>query len=135
VTADPAYHGHVIRTVRSPQDLAAVRAIVIDAATRAGIDPERAAKLALAVTEVAANALVHARTGADLEITVETGRIVVEVSDKGPGLPSDRPTDLVAVDQEHGRGLWLVRHLCDRVDILPTARGTRIALTMFRQTL
>jgi anti-sigma regulatory factor (Ser/Thr protein kinase) len=101
-------------------------------ATATGIGADRAAKLALAVTEIATNALIHADGGAHLEIIIESGAVIVEISDHGPGLPPDRIVQLPPASHTHGRGLWLARHLCDRVDVLPTADGTRVALTMHR---
>ena len=128
---DPAHTSRrVILPVRGPQDLSWARATVIGTATATGIGEDRAAKLALAVTEIATNALIHADGGAHLEIITQSGAVTVEISDHGPGLPPDRIVELPPPSHDRGRGLWLAKHLCDHVDVLTTADGTRIALTM-----
>jgi anti-sigma regulatory factor (Ser/Thr protein kinase) len=130
---DPAHTSRrVILPVRGPQDLSWARTTVIGTATATGMDEDRAAKLALAVTEIATNALIHADGGAHLEIITNSSSITVEISDRGPGLPPDHLVELPPASHDRGRGLWLAEHLCDRVDVLPTADGTRIALSMDR---
>jgi anti-sigma regulatory factor (Ser/Thr protein kinase) len=115
--------------IRAPHDLAWARRLVIDTATRIGINSQRAAHLALAVTEIATNALVHADAAAHIEIMAETDRVVVVISDQGSGLPATRHFQLPPPVQTGGRGLWLAERLCDRLEVLPALRGTRIALT------
>ena len=131
--SEPAHTSRrVALPIRGPQDLSWARTTVVGIAAAAGISEDRAAKLALAVTEIATNALIHADGDAHLEIITESGAVTVEVSDHGPGLPPDRLVELPPASHDRGRGLWLAEHLCDRVDVLPTADGTRIALTMHR---
>jgi serine/threonine-protein kinase RsbW len=139
VNVDPApdhagARERVTLPVRGPQDLVQARGTVIDAALGAGIDADRAQKLAVAVSEIATNALIHATGIADLQIITEPGGVTVEISDRGPGLPADHNSELPSATQEHGRGLWLARQLCDRVDVVSTGRGTSIALAVRRQT-
>lgn len=118
--------------LRSPQGLSRARARVVESATGAGIDTDRAGKLAIAVSEIATNALVHADGTAHLQIITTTDSFVVEVSDHGPGLPGDQAVELPSPDQDRGRGLWLADQLCDRVEVISTPIGTRIALSMRR---
>ena len=122
----------VILPVRDPHDLSWARATVNDAVTAAGIDEHRAANFVLAVTEITTNALIHADGAAHLEIITTIDSVTVEISDHGPGLPPDHIVELPLPSHARGRGLWLAEQLCDRVDVLPTADGTRIALTMLR---
>jgi anti-sigma regulatory factor (Ser/Thr protein kinase) len=130
---EPAYNGsRVTFSVRSAPDLSRARAAVVEAAARGGIDEDRAGRLAVAVSEIATNAIVHADGGAHVEIIMGADRIVVEISDSGPGLPPDRPTELPAPGHDHGRGLWLVQQLCDLVEVLAGPAGTRIALSVLR---
>jgi anti-sigma regulatory factor (Ser/Thr protein kinase) len=118
--------------VRGPHDLSWARATVNETVTAAGIDAHRAAKLVLAVTEITTNALIHADGAAHVEIITTIDSVTVKISDHGPGLPPDHIVELPPPSHSRGRGLWLAKQLCDRVDVLPTADGTRIALTMLR---
>jgi anti-sigma regulatory factor (Ser/Thr protein kinase) len=67
----------------------------------------------LLVSELAANAVVHARTAMRVSVLERSGRIRIEVRDDDPTLPQRRSPDLMALD---GRGVMLV-------DTLATAWG------------
>lgn len=130
---DPAdSYGRATLFVREAHDLSGARATVIAIATSAGVDADRAGKLAIAVSEIATNALVHADGAAQVEIVTTPEAVTVEISDRGPGLAPDRIAQPPTAEQDHGRGLWLAQQLCDRVEILPVGEGTRIALSMTR---
>ncbi len=74
------------------------------------IDDEACADVALALSELATNAVKHAQT--PFEVVVEADRRVrIQVEDRSPQRPVLRdagPTDT------NGRGLALVATLCDR---------------------
>ncbi len=86
----------------------------------AGCDPELVADAVMAASELATNAVVHART--DFSVTVECTPdcLRVTVSDAGPGLPELRPTGPLA---ETGRGLLLVNALATRWGVENAPRG------------
>ena len=66
--------------------------------------------LALALSELATNAVRHA--GTDFDVVVETDGVVrIEVEDGSTAPPVLRPARELATD---GRGLQIVDHLCDR---------------------
>jgi anti-sigma regulatory factor (Ser/Thr protein kinase) len=67
--------------------------------------------LVLALSELAANAVLHARTW--FEVAVETGdRVRIEVLDGSTQVP--RRAARVAPEEVAGRGLLIVEQLCDR---------------------
>ena len=59
----------------------------------------------LIVTELAANAVVHARSPYEVRLTLSAGRLRIEVADGDPGTPEPQPFSAVA---ETGRGIVLV---------------------------
>jgi anti-sigma regulatory factor (Ser/Thr protein kinase) len=72
------------------------------------VDPETQSALTLALSELASNAVRHART--PFEVVVETdGHVRVEVEDGS----TDAPVGKAASD-EGGRGLTIVDSICDR---------------------
>jgi anti-sigma regulatory factor (Ser/Thr protein kinase) len=124
--------GRVTLSVHAAEDLSAARATVTRAVISAGIDEDRAAKLAIAVSEIATNALVHGDGAARLEIVTTHDRVAIEIADKGPGLPTGLPVDLPAAEEERGRGLWLAEQLCDQVEVRQGGNGARIVLSVRR---
>jgi anti-sigma regulatory factor (Ser/Thr protein kinase) len=111
-------------------DLSAIRAIVHQHAVQAGLDEARVIDLVLAVSEVAANTVRHAKSPGRLRISYDTRQIVCELHDEGvitdPLAGRRRPS----LEARGGHGLWIVNQVCDRVDIVSDADGTTIRLQM-----
>jgi serine/threonine-protein kinase RsbW len=108
----------LVETEFGVADLPTLRRAVKSSAKRVGLTESKAGDLALAVNEIATNAIVHGGPPATLRIWGRGREIVCEVADAGPGIHDalagrQRP----AVDSSAGRGLWLARHLCDAVKI------------------
>ena len=111
-------------------DLAAIRAVVHRYAIQAGLSEARAIDLTLAVSEVAANTVKHARSPGSLNIWYDTKEIVCQVHDEGvitDPLAGRREPSLDALG---GHGLWIVNQVCDRVEIHSDETGTTIRLHM-----
>ena len=111
-------------------DLAAVRAVVHRYATDAGLSEARVVDLVLAVSEIAANTVRHAKSAGTLEIWHDATELVCQMRDEGhitDPLAGTRPPEAEALG---GHGLWLVNQVCDRVEIRSGAAGTTIRLHM-----
>ncbi len=94
-----------------------MRSEIHDIAIQAGF-ADRAADVAVALTELVANAQEHGDPPFHVEAWWD-GRLVIEVSNHTTGIGDvvarrDRPP---ASDAVRGRGLWLVRNLVDVVDV------------------
>lgn len=105
-----------------PHSVFAARTFVLDAAPWVG--DGAAEVVAMVVSEVATNAVVHART--PFAVTVAAGpdhtplRLRVEVSDTGDGQPVVRhPLPIVP----HGRGLQIVEVLAESWGVIPQQPG------------
>jgi serine/threonine-protein kinase RsbW len=111
--------------------LARVRGVAHASARAAGLDPGRAEHFAFAVNEAATNAVKYA--GGNGQLTVfqdDHMRLCADVSDHGTGLPERLRASAPSPDATGGRGLWLSRQLCDRVDIRSGSAGTVVRLEM-----
>lgn len=111
-------------------ELPQVRALVQARARAAGLSQERIDDLMLAVSEVAANTLRHTQGPGSLSIWHDDAEIVCEIHDQGviTDLTVGReppPPGAVA-----GHGLWLVRQVCDQVELNSDANGTTIRMHM-----
>ncbi|MFB9186970.1 ATP-binding protein [Dactylosporangium sucinum] len=74
--------------------------------------------IGLAVGEACANAVQHATSGADYEVTVtiQEDRCIIDVVDDGVGPDSATPPD-APPDAESGRGLRIIHALADMVEL------------------
>jgi anti-sigma regulatory factor (Ser/Thr protein kinase) len=108
-------------------DLAEVRRFAVSWGRRAGLAPERVGDLVLVVGELTANTLAHTGGPGVLRLWVSGGEAVCQVEDEGqitdPRAGMRRPDP--AADGG-SRGLWVVRQLCDRVEISSGPAGTTV---------
>jgi anti-sigma regulatory factor (Ser/Thr protein kinase) len=89
------------------------------ACRRVGLGPRQAGELALAVIEAVNNSLEHGYALASGDVSValdcDAGRVVITVTDRGQGLPSEPCSDEPDPLAERGRGSWLMQQTCDEV--------------------
>jgi serine/threonine-protein kinase RsbW len=114
---------HKARIPGHPETLALARSWVL------GLLPEacpRAADVALVVSELATNAVLHSASGApggvvDVLVDVEPDAVALAVVDQGPALlPALRPAG------EGGYGLTLVREVVDAYEVTSTEAGRTV---------
>jgi anti-sigma regulatory factor (Ser/Thr protein kinase) len=114
--------------------LYALRAAVQAHASRAGMPADRAGDMVLALHELAANAIRHGAGRGRLRIWLAAGTLSCEVLDGGaPGRDGRADAGDPVKDPWpalDGHGLWLVRQVADRLELLSGPRGTR-ALVIF----
>ncbi|MDP8205880.1 MAG: ATP-binding protein [Candidatus Electryonea clarkiae] len=92
--------------------------------------------IAIAVSEAVNNAIMHGnKNDLSKKVTIQLNKLddglKVIVSDEGEGFDPDAVSDPRA--QENimalaGRGLLIIRHLMDKVNVQPAKNGTRISM-------
>jgi anti-sigma regulatory factor (Ser/Thr protein kinase) len=80
------------------------------AAELVGLAAETIETIALMVSELATNAVIHGRSGFSVALSRSAREVRVEVADEGAGVPAVRNPDR---QQASGRGLRLVDNLAD----------------------
>src|SRR3954452_617499 len=99
-------------------DLRKMRHMVTSTAVSSGLSGSRADELALAVNEIASNAVVHGRLPATLRIWEGEGILTCEGRDAGVGRQEVLLGQVTPpAGGDRGRGIWLARMLCDAVEI------------------
>ena len=91
-----------------PTSVGAARRFVRDVLNARHIDDGIVETVELLTSEVVTNAIVHARSGPQLEVELHGNVVRVAVRDVGPGVPVRR---LSAVDDVCGRGVIIVDKL------------------------
>jgi len=112
--------------------LAHVRAFVALQGEIALLGSEVITNLVLAVNELAANSLRHAGGRGTVRIWCEPDLLVCEVVDDGRILEPLVGRVAPDRDQEGGRGLWMVNHLCDLVQVRSTPNGNVVRISVPR---
>ncbi|WP_424533067.1 ATP-binding protein [Sphaerisporangium viridialbum] len=110
-------------------DLSVLRGLVRNYAVEAGLSGVRLQDLVLAVNEAAANVLDHADGEGDVQAWYDDRFVTVEVRDcLGRLVPAHADAGNPGVATLRGRGLWLMRQLCDEVRITRDAQGSAVLL-------
>lgn len=138
----PAYRGAVV-PLRSDQPLPPLpaetvelafgldqlrraRALVRERADAAGMTPERAEDLVLAISELATNAIRHGRGSGVLRVSTQPDRLICHVEDGGHIQDPLAGQRLPRPDTAGGIGLWAVNQLCDLVEVRSSPDGTSV---------
>ena len=108
--------------------LAATRDLVLDRALGAGLSPDRADAMVIAVNELATNTVQHTGDIGRLAIWVEAGTLVCQLSDSGHLTDPLAGRIPPAPTRYGGRGLVLVNQFCDFVRIHTRPGGTTFRL-------
>jgi anti-sigma regulatory factor (Ser/Thr protein kinase) len=111
-------------------NLSEVRVLAETQARMAGLAEDRIVDFVIAVSEIAANTVRHARTQGSMEIWSDAGEIICEMRDGGVITDPTVGRLPPAADANGGHGLWLVRQICDRVELQSNKNGTTIRLHM-----
>jgi anti-sigma regulatory factor (Ser/Thr protein kinase) len=127
-TITPAEGALLFHTYRT--DLSKVRSLVMQQSLAAGLTESRANDLVLAVSEVAANTLRHTDSSGTLIIWHDRHEIVCEVHDEGTIADPEAGRRRPSADATGGHGLWLVRQVCDLVELRSDRSGTTIRMHM-----
>lgn len=111
--------------------------LVMDAATKLGVEEEQRAQLGMAVRECMVNAVVHGnryskKKHVHLSIEAKQEQLQITIGDEGDGfdvssLPD--PTSPENLLRQSGRGLLLMRAFVDTFDLHPrSGGGTEVVL-------
>lgn len=117
------------------ESVALARQMALGVADHLGLEPARAADIALAVTEACTNAVIHAYPdgeagvrGYEVRVWTQPHRLVVAVSDHGRGIEPRVPGDKPGL----GLGLPLMLAVCDEVTFSHGADRATVARMTFR---
>jgi serine/threonine-protein kinase RsbW len=115
-----------------------VEKFLIAISKRANLNEDQSDNLAIAVTELVNNGIIHANqfdAKKTVTITAKFGKkqLTVSVTDQGSGFEPQEvadPTDPQNIGKFGGRGIYIVRELIKDVSFHPTPHGTTVTLTI-----
>ncbi len=122
----------------SPREIVKVESFLLEANAKLRLDDGTMYRLLVAVTEAVNNAIIHGN-GSDpskmviICITATPQMVSVTVQDHGPGFDSanlPNPLDQENLLKDHGRGVFLIRSLMDKVEFSRTEKGSAITMVV-----
>lgn len=109
-------------------DFPTVRALIADRAKQAGVPASSAIDLVISVSEIIANTLMYTSSGGLVRVWQAEDEILCQIDDTGYITDPSAWRERLAPEGCHG--LWLVRQICDQVDIWTSKAGTTVRLHM-----
>ncbi len=110
-------------------------------AAEAGFSSDLRDNLAIAVTEVVGNAIVHGNKQnpekyVELEFDIRSDRVIISVKDQGAGFDPDCVADCLEPEnllKESGRGIFILKSLTHNLAIHPSKNGTTVRMTILKK--
>jgi anti-sigma regulatory factor (Ser/Thr protein kinase) len=118
----------VLRGIYRAGDIPATRRTVAQYARVCGLSEEQVEVLKLAASELATNSIRYGGGSGTVAMWLEPGAVVVEFSDAGHVVDPLTGRLSPSLEQEGGRGLYLVHQLCDLVQVRSSAEGTSVRI-------
>jgi serine/threonine-protein kinase RsbW len=122
----------LLRQAFDHSSITALRHAVASCAAAAGLVAGRLDDFVVAVNELLTNAVRHGGGTGRLALWHADDRVVCEVTDTGPGLPSALRTGgpvRPAADHAGGWGLWLAEELTDTFELATGDDGTTVRVS------
>jgi anti-sigma regulatory factor (Ser/Thr protein kinase) len=111
--------------------LCAVRKLVAKHASAAGLAPERVDQLVLAVMEAISNVVRHGGGQGTVRVALREGVLICDVLDTGNGFSEClRGYIPPSCDALSGRGLWIIRQVCDSVGFFASPGKSVVRMEM-----
>ena len=127
--------GQKLKIESSSENLRLVERLIEDVCEVYNVTEDNFGNILIAVTEAVNNAIHHGNKGnptksVQIGFENEDKRITFSVSDEGQGFDFDSlhdPTDPNNIDKLNGRGVFLMKHLADKVEC--NHNGKEVLLT------
>ncbi len=133
----PIISGNTIRVPSDQAFLPDVDDFLEGALRENGVDESVIADIAISVSELVNNAMMHGNKASPdkmvkVTVSLKQKTATITVSDEGGGFQPDVIDDPLADEnllKEVGRGIFIVRSLMDKVDISASEKGTSVSVS------
>lgn len=106
------------------ENVRVVEKFIEKAKSQYNINEDIYGNMMVAITESVSNAIIHGNNqdetkSVNLQMNMDESQICVEVQDEGKGYDYENIPDPTApenIEKPGGRGLFLMKHLCDKVE-------------------
>lgn len=133
----PEISGDVIVIPSDTRFIADVDEFIENRLRESGINDSTVADLAISVSEIVNNAIIHGNKAdinkkVQVKLSINPERVEIRVKDQGGGFDPDMIPDPLAESNllnVVGRGIFIVRSLMDTIDFNFSDNGTEIVIT------
>ena len=116
------------------ENIRVVENFIESARSEYNINEDIYGNMMVAVTESVSNAIIHGNRQDEnkqvcLRLDMNSSKICIEVSDEGPGYDFENVPDPTApenIEKPGGRGIFLMKHLCDHVEFLDQGKKVQL---------
>ena len=120
------------------ENIALAEKLIDEACQKHGVHESHYGDILIAITEAVNNAIHHGNRldpakNVTLGYKLDGDRIVFVVGDDGPGFDFDHlpdPTDPQNLEKPHGRGVFLLRTLADRIEFSDNGATVAMAFSL-----
>lgn len=120
----------IIRLQSKTENLTQVESLIDEVCEEWHVGEDNYGNILIAVTEAVNNAIQHGNKldpekSFELEVESTESQVTFKVRDEGPGFNFDDlpdPTDPQNIENPHGRGIFLMKHLADSVEFSEDGR-------------
>lgn len=120
----------ILRLQSKTDNLSQVESLIDEVCEEWRVGEDNYGNILIAVTEAVNNAIQHgnkldAEKSFEVEVDSTEAQITFRVRDEGPGFDFENlpdPTDPQNIENPHGRGIFLMRHLADEVEFQEEGR-------------
>lgn len=128
----------ILELKSEPESLSVVEHLIDDVRTKYSISEDMFGNMLVAITEAVTNAIYHGNKQDPakrfkISYSTTTSSIFFKIEDEGEGfdfynLPD--PTAPENLDKESGRGIYLMKHLCDQLIFSDSGRVVEMSFKM-----
>jgi len=120
----------IIRLQSKTENLTQVESLIDEVCEEWHVGEDNYGNILIAVTEAVNNAIQHGNEldpekSFELEVESTETQVTFKVRDEGPGFDHENlpdPTDPANIENPHGRGIFLMKHLADSVEFSEEGR-------------
>jgi serine/threonine-protein kinase RsbW len=132
----PEISGNAIKIPSDGAHIADVDEFIEGKLNNAGVSDSTIADLAISVTELVNNAIIHGNAGdkskiVSIAMNIDNDQVQVIIKDQGKGFNTETlpdPLDESNLLNQVGRGIFIVRSLMDSLDFHFTESGTEVII-------
>jgi serine/threonine-protein kinase RsbW len=123
------------------ENLNLVEKLIDDVCTKNNVNEDYYGNILIAITEAVNNAIHHGNKSnpeksVNVQYNSQGDKLLFTIQDEGPGFDYDNlpdPTDPQNIEKPHGRGVFLMKNLADKIDFFDGGSTVKIEFNVSKK--